>query len=644
MGRTRPKQQAQQQDWIASQFALGLQQYQSGQLQQAADHFQAVLKRRPDCMECANNLGIILRQLGQIDQAITLLRQAIHHATRASLQAPIAPLHNNLGIALRQQGRLNEAVASYRSALALRPQDAEVLHNMAIALQELGQLNQAESSLRLALRYRPQWPDSLSSLGVLLKEMGRLTEAEQPLRAALQQHSHHAEAGNNLAGLLLHQGCIEAAIDQYQQIVTAHPDDAAIHSNLIMAQHYSAAFSADQLKAETERWNQRHALPLVAERRPHTNQPDPDRRLRIGYVSADLRQHPVGFFMAPVFQRHDRDRFESFCYASVTRPDAMTARLQASCDHWLDVRGASNDVLAQQIRADGIDILVDLSGHTRAHRLQLFARRPAPVQITAGGHFSTTGVDGIDGLIADRFHVPYGMEALFSEEVIRLPGGYVCYDPPDYAPTVEDPPHRSRRYITFGCCNSLAKITPQVLQLWSQLLQAVGTARLLLRTPALTDETVRQRIHQFFSDQGIATERVELAGGGSHHQFLAGYGMIDIALDPFPYSGGLTTCEALWMGVPVITLSGERFCSRHSTSHLSQLDLRELITDSPQAYLEQAVALAQDDRRLLAYRRSLRDQMRASALGDHTRYVASLETALHQRWSAWCRHGMGRLR
>ncbi|MBF0124811.1 MAG: tetratricopeptide repeat protein [Magnetococcales bacterium] len=648
--RTTQKSRQTPENWLADQFALGVSHYQSGQLSQAALHFQNVLTRRPECVECANNLGIILRELGQIDQAIAVLQQAIHHATASRTTAAgalaqrfISPLYNNLGIALRHKGQLTEAIASYQAALAIRADDAEVLHNMAIALQELGQLEQAESSFRLALHHRPYAVGSLSSLGVLLKEQGRLDEAEQPLRQALQLRPDHAEAGNNLASLFLHQGRIAEAIEQYQQTVAAHLADAAIHSNLIMAQHYSADWSAAELFAETRRWQTRHALPLVAEIIPHKNSPDPGRRLRIGYVSPDLRQHPVGFFMAPVFRGHDRDQFELFCYASVTRPDAMTAQIEAACDHWRDVRGVNNAALAQQVRHDGIDILVDLSGHTRAHRLQLFARKPAPVQITAGGHFSTTGLDSMDGLIADRFHVPEEMEQAFSETVIRLPGGYVCYDPPAYAPAVVDPPHRSRGYVTFGCYNSLAKLTPQLLEIWCQLLLAVSTARLLLRTPALADAMVRQRLYQWFNARGIAGERIELAGGCSHAQFLAGYGEIDIALDPFPYSGGLTTCEALWMGVPVVTLTGDRFCGRHSTSHLAQLGLYELITDSPQAYLDCAIALAQQESLLLEYRRTLRDRMRASSLGDHTRYVASLEAVLRQMWSVWCHNGTGRV-
>ena len=293
-------------------------------------------------------------------------------------------------------------------------------------------------------------------------------------------------------------------------------------------------------------------------------------------------------------------------------------------------------MLFRSIRSDRIDILIDLSGHTRGHRLLTFARKPAPVQLTAGGHYDTTGLDAIDYLIADRFHAPEGAERYFSEALIRLPHDYICYEPPAYAPDVSASPSMQRGNVTFGCYNNLAKLNDEVITLWVKILEHLPSARLRLQTRELNDVPTGERIRGVFAERGIARKRVALHGHVPHEQLLAAYAEIDIALDPFPYSGGLTTLEALWMGVPVVTLTGQTFCGRHSTSHLTNVGLSELVTTTPEDYVAVAVALARDPERLRVLRQGLRERMAASPLCDAKGYTRDLEAAYREMWQKYC--------
>ena len=424
-------------------------------------------------------------------------------------------------------------------------------------------------------------------------------------------------------------------------LVALDPEYAEGHSSLVQALHYSPELDSDTVSGEARRWYDMHAAALGAQARAYENSRDPDRRLRVGYVSADFRSHPVGWFFAPVFEHHDRKRFEVFCYSGVAHPDDFTETFRRQAECWRETLGDNDEKLAERIRADAIDILIDLSGHTRGHRLLTFARQPAPVQVTAGGHYDTTGMDAIDYLIADRFHAPEGAERYFSETLIRMPHDYICYEPPAYAPDVSGPPSLRRGYMTFGCYNNLSKLNDDVIALWAKILQALPTSRLRLQTRELNDAPTAERILDLFAERGIARERLHLLGGVPHRELLDAYGEIDIALDPFPYSGGLTTLEALWMGVPVVTLTGQTFCGRHSTSHLNNVGLSELVTATAADYVATAVALTQDTDRLTTLRRGLRAQMATSPLCDAKGYTRALEAAYREMWKKYCTEQRG---
>ena len=353
--------------------------------------------------------------------------------------------------------------------------------------------------------------------------------------------------------------------------------------------------------------------------------------LRLGFVSADLGRHPVGYFLVRVLENLSPEQHETICYSDRIVKDDLTVRLEAAATEWRDVFGTSDQRLAEQIHADRVDILFDLAGHTGHNRLLVFARRPAPIQITWIGYEGTTGLTAMDYLLADRHVVPEGTEHYYREHVLRMPEGYLCYDPPDAAPPVGPPPSQEKGYATFGSFNNLAKLTPEVVGVWAEILRrsprAVG---LEVSRPGRADRA--GRYFDLFAAHGVPPQRLVLLPASSYVEYLAAYNQVDVALDPFPFSGGVTTCEALWMGVPVITCPGETFASRHSLSHLSSVGLKETIARNMDEYVDLAVSLAGDPLRLAMLRAGLREQMAASPLCDGRRFASHLSSILRDVW------------
>jgi predicted O-linked N-acetylglucosamine transferase (SPINDLY family) len=361
--------------------------------------------------------------------------------------------------------------------------------------------------------------------------------------------------------------------------------------------------------------------------------------LRLGFVSADLRQHPVGQFLVRTIEALRGDSGPIACYSNSLQSDELTARIRAAADVWREVPGMSDETLAEQIRADGVDILFDLSGHTAGNRLLVFARKPAPIQITWIGYPGTTGLSAMDYILADESQIPAAAEADYRERVLRLPEGYVSYDPPADAPSVSPLPAAERGWATLASFSSPAKISPPVIEVWAEILRRLPQSRLTWIFRGLDCPSVIHRYAGLFAAQGIDPARVDLRGWLPHGELLAQYGQVDLALDPFPYSGGLTTCEALWMGVPVITWPGETFAGRHAVSHLCSVGLTETIAHDRQQYVELAVGLAGDPARLAALRGGLRQRMAASPLCDGPRLAGNLMALLRGVWRQWAKPG-----
>lgn len=603
--------------------------YRAGDLPAAERICRQILLQRPNDAALLHLLGRITHKSGNPDIAAALIRKAV------SLEPHHARYHRGLGVALLERGKILEATRSFERALELAPDYLNAMVGLGTALREQGEHERARAWFLKALMLAPDSPDLYCQVGRTFEDRFQHSTAQTYYERARALAPGSGRVLNNLAGPLLGHGRIAEAVDLLRRAVELEPEMELVHSNLLFVLHYLPDCARDVLASEARAWAQRHAASLARETRPHANVADPGRRLRIGYVSADFHRHPVGYFLESVLREHDKSQFEVFLYANHRGVDDLTQRLCGAADRAVSLVGIVDRVAEEVIRRDGIDILVDLSGHTGGVRLPLFARKPAPVQATWIGYFDTTGLEAIDYIILDRFVCPPGDESLYTERVVRLPESYLCYAPQTDNP-VAPLPALSRGQVTFGCFNKTAKINSSVVAVWSQILRALPMARLCLKDGSFDDPGVREHFTSLFEEHGVTANRLTFLGWSPYADYLTAYGDIDIGLDPFPFNGGTTTVEALWMGVPVITLAGDHFVSRMGVTHLSAVGLPQLIAESPESYVEKAVSLAGDPRGLAEMRAGLRDRMRRSPLCDAPRFTRGLEAAYRQMWQAWC--------
>jgi predicted O-linked N-acetylglucosamine transferase (SPINDLY family) len=443
-----------------------------------------------------------------------------------------------------------------------------------------------------------------------------------------------AEAQNNLGNALKDQGRLDEALACFRRAVELKPDYFRAASNLVYNLHFHPDSDARTLQAEHRRWDIRFAAPLAHLIRPHTHEASPDRRLRIGYVSPDFRDHVVGRNLVPLLAEHDHRQFEIFCYSDVVRPDDLTQRLRGHADLWREIAGRSDDQVAQCVHDDGIDILVDLTLHMAFNRLLVFARKPAPVQVSFAGYPGTTGLSVIDYHLTDPYLDPPSLvDDDTAEKAVRLPDTFWCYDPMTEEPAVNSLPAQANGFVTFGCLNNFVKVNAQVLALWARVFQAVDRSRLLLLAP---DGRGRSNTVQRLEQLGIARDRVVFVSQRPRPQYLELYHVIDLMLDTFPYNGHTTSLDALWMGVPVVTMAGPLAVGRAGLSQLTNLGMPELVARTPDEFVRIAVELAGDLPRLAGLRGTLRDHMRASPLMDAPRFVRGIEAAYRTMWQRWC--------
>lgn len=613
---------------------LGNAMREMGRMTEAVAHYREAVRLDPYLAEAHNNLGIVLDRQGQTVTGISHLREAIR------LRPGYAEAHNNLGNALRSMNQTREAIACYREALRLRSDYAEAHNNLGNALRELGQFAEAVDHYREALRLRPEYAEAHNNLGSALKDLGRLEEAAAHYREAIRLNPDLPEVHNNLGIVLQEQGRVMEAKAAYRHALQLHPDSADIHSNLMFFLECDPELTAEELFAEYRRWESQQCKAVIPEL-SHGNDPSPERRLRIGYVSPDFRNHVAARNIGPVLAAHDHQQFEIFCYAQVLRPDSWTERFQKSADHWCSIVGWSHEQVAKRVREDKIDILVDLAGHIGSNRLLVFARKPAPVQVSYLFH-NTTGLATMDYRITDAVIDPPDSPCPATEELVRLPCGWVCWAPAEHLPEITPVPARTLGRITFGSLNQLFKINPLVIELWSRVLHALPTARLLVARKALTGRT-KNDLQAQFAKWGIHDDRLLLESEMPARGYAARYAQIDISLDTFPFGGGATTCECLWMGVPVITLYGNRPVSRMGASMLTQVGLPELIAKTPEEFVASAVQLAGDLDRLEKIRSQLRGWMRDTICHAES-YTRSLEEAYRNMWRRWCDARSGKRR
>jgi predicted O-linked N-acetylglucosamine transferase (SPINDLY family) len=603
----------------------GLADYLQGNYRAAGEHLERATALAPTVAEYYDNLSIIRSAERRFEEAEAAARRALELDPRLHQAA------SNLGGALEAQGRYAEAEQWLRHALTVCPDQPDALCNLGSVLASAARWEEAEAACRRALAVAPTHINARVNLGLALQQQGHLEAAEEAYRQVLQVQPNHAMAHDDLGTLLMIQGRLAEARREHLRALEIQPDLARAHSHALWCGQYLPGVTEAHLAAEHEAWDRRHAAALAPARPPVPDR-TAGRRLRLGFVSADFGQHPVGVFLVRVLENLDRAACEVVCYCDRLEADALTARLRAAAGQWCESRTLSDETLARRIRDDRIDILFDLAGHTARNRLLVFARKPAPLAMTWLGYVGTTGLQAMDYLVADRYEVPEASARHYREKILRLPDGYVCYDPPANAPEVGPLPADAAGFVTFGSFNNLAKINPGVVGAWAEILRQLPTARLRLKYKGLDDRATRRRCARQFAEQGIDPHRLDLSGYAPPADMLAAYQQLDVALDPFPYSGGLTTCEALWMGVPVITCPGATFAGRHALSHLSNAGLPELVARDQEDYIRRAVELAGDRPRLAELRRGLRARVAASPLCDGRRFAGNLLQALQGAW------------
>jgi predicted O-linked N-acetylglucosamine transferase (SPINDLY family) len=616
-------------------FNLGNVLFEQGKLPEAEASFRQAVRERPDHAEAYTNLGAALLKQGRLEEAASSLQQAVR------VKDDVAAAHHNLAMVLHAQGNLTEAVASLQQAVRLKPDYAEAYLNLGTVMQAQGNLEEAEANYRQAVRFQPDYPEAYNNLGTVLQKQGFLEEAAESLRQAVRLKSDYADAHQNLGNVLNRQGRLEDGLAAYRTALQLKPDNAGLHSSLIFLSHYHPGYDDRAIYEECRRWHQQHAEPFKRSIRPHSNATDPERRLRIGYISPDLRDHVISYFMIPLLENHDHQQCEIYCYADVKCPDSFTDRLRRCADVWRSIAGLSDDRVAELIRGDQIDILVDLAMHSANNRLLVFARKPAPVQVAWLAYPGTTGLSAIDYRLTDPYFDPPGLfDDCCSEESVRLPETFWCYDPLTDQPPVNPLPALESGVITFGCLNNFSKVNEAVLSLWAQVLRAVPRSRLLLLAP---QGQARLRVLAQLDKEGIATERVEFADRMlTKTDYLKMYQRMDLGLDPFPCNGGTTTLDAFWMGVPTITLVGQTLFGRAGWSLVCNLGLKELAAETSEQYVALAARLAGDLPRLDELRRTMRQRMRQSPLMDGNRFARNMEQAYRQMWRRWCqRSGPG---
>jgi predicted O-linked N-acetylglucosamine transferase (SPINDLY family) len=591
----------------------------AGQRQASAERFEQALARDPRHPGALTSYAMLLLEAGDAQSATRLAERALE-ADPGRMSA-----HHVLGRAKCQAGDLAAGIASLRRAVALRPDAFEVELDLGKALFDALALEDAEKHLARARDLAPLSVEVHITLGNLYRRQHRHDEALAAYRRAIELDAGIAQAHNNLGALLAELGDGDGAIAAFRQALALAPDRPSTWSNLLLALSWSDRLPAAEIAAEHRAYG-RHFGTRIRALAPIALRPLPGRRLKIGYVSSDFRGHAVAVFMQPLLAHHDRQRFEIYGFYNFTADDEATAHIRTLVEHFVPVAGLSDGELAERIRKEGIDILVDLNGHTAHNRLPLFLLKPAPIQVTWLGYLATTGLPTMDYRLTDaRADPPGRTEAVHTETLWRLPDSLWCYEPYRFAPEVAPLPALRNGHVTFASLNNPAKVSATILGLWARILQAVPEARLLLIRSALDGRTTE--LERSFAGRGVDPRRVDFLAWRSTADYLALYNGVDVALDTWPCAGGTTTCDALWMGVPPVTLAGERSFSRSGASMLTTVGLPELVAETADGYVANATTLAQDLPRLATLRRTLRERVRASPLVDAARFAAAVEQA-----------------
>lgn len=602
--------------------------FRMGRWDESIASAREALACEPGSTAACNNLGCALTAARRLDEAVDVLRRAI------ALCPDFAEAWFNLSNALREQAQFAEAAVACRRAIALQPKRGEFHINLGNILCGERQFVEAVACYRRALELRPNDVEAYSNLGNALRTSGQIDEAIAAFRTCLSLRPEFHVAHCNLGNALKDAGQIDEAIASFRRAVGLCPSDAISHSNLAYSVYYHPGYDSAAILAENRRWNAIHAERLGGTCYPHNIDADSNRRLRIGYLGADFRDHCQSLFTIPLFSHHDHERFEIFCYANVLRPDSFTQRLKESADCWRDTAGWNDEEVARQVHADGIDILVDLTMHMSNGRPLVLARKAAPIQVVYLAYPGTAGLSAVDYRLTDPFLDPPGQyDGDYAEQSFRLPETFWCYDPQAPCTFANSLPADREGRITFGCLNNFCKVTENSLDLWSPVLEAVVGSRLLLLSPPGRH---RDRVRDLFRTANIDPRRIEFVEYRPRLKYLELYHRMDISLDTLPYNGHTTSLDSLWMGVPVVTRVGRTVVGRAGHSQLSNLGLSELVAWSDEEFVAIATRLAHDRPHLARFRATLRGRMEHSPLMDAARFARNIETAYRTMWLKWC--------
>jgi protein O-GlcNAc transferase len=637
------------------------------QIDEAIGYFERALEIDPNYLQASFLIGLLVQKKGNPERALeiftelsardpsnvsfrlakgTCLTNMGLHGTASSefyavleLDDRCADAYYYLGAAQRLDRNFEGAAQSLERALELAPEHVDAMLRLADVFTNTDRKQEAVDLLLRALELAPGKVELLSLLGITYAGMLEMDKAIEIYDRALQIDPNNTAVLNNLGLALIMVGRPIDAAASFGRILEFDPvssQSPGIASNKLFATHYFLDVTPEELLSQHLEYERHLLIPAAKKPYRHANNRDRDRPLRVGYVSYDFMQHPVGFFVSSVIVRHDPNQVISYCYNTRPYEDRITWRIKANAKHWRRMVDIGAEAFAERVREDEIDILIDLSGHTAGNRLDAFALKPAPIQATWAGYVGTTGLSAMDYLLADRFQVPPEYDRYHSETVYRMPNDYICYEPPEFAPSVGPLPALTNGYVIFGSFANPAKINEREIDVWARILHRVPGSALRLRYGNMTVQANVNRIHGQFKRLGIDPARIWLENGGSGKSMFDAYNNVDIGLDTFPYSGGLTTCEALWMGVPVITCPGKRYESRHSLTHLSNAGLTETIAADFDDYVEIAVTLAGDLPRLERLRQTMRARAASSPLCDSEAFTRDLEAGFRHMWHRWC--------
>ena len=604
---------------------LGITLKELGRFEGAEASYKQAIALKPDYVEAHNNLGVALKELGRFEEAEASYTQAI------ALKPDYAEPHSNLGLMLMKLGRLDEAETSYRQAIALKPDYAVALSNLGNTLKELGRLNEAEASYRQAIGVKSDLTEAYNNLGVMLKGLGRLDESEACLGRAIASKPDFAEAHSNLGNTLKELGRFEEAEASYTQAMALKPDFAEAHSNLLFL--YSGYSYDTSLYLKEAHDYGRRRTEAVTSQFSNWLCEEEHQALRVGFVSGDLSNHPVGYFLEGLLNELGGSKLALFAYPTKLLEDELTVRIKPHFAAWRPLVGIGDEAAANLIHSDGIHILIDLSGHTAGNRLPIFAWKPAPVQISWLGYFASSGVTEIDYILGDPYVTPIEEAGHFTEKIWRLPESYLCFTQPNVDVDVAPLPALTNGSVTFGCFNKIERINDDVVAVWARILKAIPDSKLFLKDKKLSNDSMRDAVYRRFEFVGIGRGRLILEGSSPRSEYLASYNRVDIALSPFPYGGGTTSAEGLWMGVPVIAKRGNHFLSHLGESIAHNTGLSEWIASDQDDYVAKAIEYSSNLDGLAKLRLRLREQVLYSPLFDRKRFASHFETALRGVWN-----------